>query len=207
MADKTHIIRIAITAEEISPAEPAVITEILEAGWDMVHLRHPAASTTEMRRLIEAVPRRFHSRLRLHGHFCLIDSFNLGGVHLNRRCPSLPAGYSGPYSRSCHSLQELHEARGCDYVTLSPIFDSISKPGYKSRFDKKTLTSPDLNGLSCVNTKVIALGGITPATAPKAIAMGFDGYAALGYLMSAPDTDTLRHRLAEFETSGKHENI
>ncbi len=195
--------KIAITTENIKVFEPLMICDIIEAGWDMVHLRHPAASYRDMRNLIEAIPQRHHRHLRLHGHFELLNSFNLGGVHLNKRCPTLPPLYSGPFSRSCHDLEELKQYPECDYVTLSPIFDSISKKGYKSAFDKKKLLKIDKTSPSGVDIRVIALGGVTPENIQDIIEMDFDGFAALGALTDAVDMVDFRFRLEKFKNALK----
>lgn len=173
---KPQPIRIFITPEDIEPDEPRRIADVLDAGWDYVHLRHPAASLRDMRTLIEAVPQRYHGRLRLHGHFSLAAEFNLGGLHLNRRCPAPPDFYTGPLSRSCHSIEEATAADGCDYVTLSPIFDSISKPGYHAAF-----ADADLRRLNHISRPlVIALGGITPQRIALLQDYNFAGYAVKG---------------------------
>lgn len=198
MEAEKKTLRIAITPEDIFSDEPAYIREILTSGWDKVHLRHPGASLRDMRNLIEAIPQRFHSRLRLHGHFELLNSFRLGGIQLNGRCPRKPDNYDGPYSRTCHSIEEVKASLDCDYVTLSPIFDSISKEGYKAAFTKEQLQEIDKIRSLIVNTKVVALGGITPATAKEALNLGFDGYAVLGALMTAPDINELRRRIDYF---------
>lgn len=175
-----QLLRIAITPEEITDSEPQWVTRILDRGWDMVHLRHPMASLRDMRNLIEAIPQRYHSRLRLHGHFILTNEFNLGGIHLNRRCPMPPDNYSGPYSRSCHSLEEIAASSACDYVTLSPIFDSISKIGYKAAFSHTELLR--LNEIT--SPLVIALGGIIPERIEELTRYNFGGYAVKGAISS-----------------------
>ena len=192
------LLRIAITTEEIGALEPSMIAATLDAGWDMVHLRHPDASLRDMRNLIEAVPQRHHHRLRLHGHFTLLESFNLGGIHLNKRCPVPPPLYSGPHSRSCHSVREVMESSDCDYVTLSPIFDSISKKGYSSKFDKKDLIFLDKNSGSVVTTKVVALGGVTPERIDIVRQLGFDGFAVLGALLGSSSMADFQSNLALF---------
>lgn len=170
-------LRIVITPEEIGEREAADISRWLDEGWDYVHLRHPEASLRDMRRLIEAIPQRHHRRLRLHGHFHLASEFNLGGLHLNGRCPAPPAFYSGALSRSCHSVAEVREAAGqCDYVTLSPIFDSISKKGYRSAFTVSMLE--ELNDIA--RPLVIALGGVTPDRLAELKRFNFAGYAVKG---------------------------
>jgi thiamine-phosphate pyrophosphorylase len=157
-----------------------------------VHLRHPDGSLRDMRNLIETIPQRLYRRLKLHGHFDLLNDFNLGGVHLNRRCPTAPASFRGEVSRSCHSLDEvIRYAPECNYVTLSPIFPSISKPGYVGSF-----TDDELKALPC--DKVIALGGITPDNVAALERYPFAGFAVLGYLWSAVDLNDMRCRLGEF---------
>lgn len=169
--------RIFVTPEEIDVSEPDKIVEVLSRGWTAVHLRHPDASLREMRNLIEAIPQRYHKHLRLHGHFVLAGEFNLGGLHLNRRCPEPPSFYDGPVSRSCHSLKEVNASAGeCDYVFLSPIFDSISKKGYRAAFSHDDLMQ--LNAIDRPN--VIALGGITPERIEELRQYNFSGFAVKG---------------------------
>lgn len=181
------MIRIAITPEALSGErhEALVIRSLLDAGWDRVHLRHPAALRIDMQRLIEAIPQSCHSRLVLHGHFDLCNDFNLGGLHLNSRCPVPPALYKGPLSRSCHSIDELRHTEGLAYATLSPIFDSISKRGYLSRYTKK-----DLTVLTDISTPVIALGGVTAGHIAELRHYNFSGFAMLGAIPwdASPET-------------------
>lgn len=186
------MLRIAITSEDISPIEHQMIAMILDAGWDYVHLRHPSASITDMRRLIQDIPQRYYRQLRLHGHFELLNEFNLGGIHLNHRCPKAPILYNGAISRSCHSIEETMQYKEYDYVTLSPIFDSISKHGYKAAFsDSQLRMLPD--------NRVVALGGITPERISQIKHYPFFGYAVLGYLFGVDNLAELKNRLIEFK--------
>lgn len=187
------MLRIAITPEEEHPREAGMVSAILDAGWDYVHLRHPGAGLRDIKRIIESVPQKYHCRLRLHGHFELLNEFNLGGVHLNRRCPSLPAGYTGAFSRSCHSVDEIAGCTGEDYVTLSPVFDSVSKHGYHAAFSESELMRVP------VGRPVVALGGITPDRVAELRRYPFAGYAVLGYLFAASGADDLLKRLRRFD--------
>lgn len=156
------------------------ITSKLEDGVvDLIHLRKPEWSKDELASLIEQIPTELHSRLKLHDHFSLLNRFDLGGVHLNSRNPVPPAN-ARSVSRSLHSVQELAETCGTcyDYVTLSPIFDSISKSGYESKFPADlSLLSPLLRGKN-----VVALGGVTPERFAELEKAGFYGAAMLGAL-------------------------
>ncbi|MBD5251960.1 MAG: thiamine phosphate synthase [Bacteroides sp.] len=167
---------IAITPEEPVALEGAKVAALLRGGFARVHLRHPQAQRRDMQAIIESVPPEFHSALVLHGHFDLVHDFNLGGLHLNHRCPTPPAGYGGPLSRSCHSLEELKDAGEYAYVTLSPIFDSVSKAGYRGQFDIDQL----LKISKLTNVAVVALGGVTPEKMTMLRGLPFAGYAMLG---------------------------
>ena len=172
------MLKIAITPEISDPRnEIGEIRAILDGGWDRVHLRHPSATRDELLGIIEALPSDLHGRIVLHSHFDLTDVFTLGGLHLNHRCPSAPDSYSGPLSRSCHSIAEIKSDQTYAYVTLSPIFDSISKRGYSSAF-----TGDDLAGLSDIDMPVIALGGVTPERIGELKRYNFSGFAMLGAL-------------------------
>ena len=81
------------------------------------------------------------------------------GIHLNSRNPIAPDNYSGHISASCHTLEEVQEdKKTCDYVFLSPIFDSISKEGYSSKFTPEAIR--EAVKADIIDKKVIALGGI-----------------------------------------------
>jgi thiamine-phosphate pyrophosphorylase len=169
-ADK--FILCAITSPDFIDSEAEKICITLDAGFDWVHLRKPGSDINAMRELIMDIPTRYHSRLRLHDNFCLTDEFAIGGIQLNSRCNSADSRKLS-LSRSCHSLTEANSFPDYDYVTLSPIFDSISKSDYSSKFDLATLKIGD---------NVVALGGVTPNRFDELINAGFMGAALLGYL-------------------------
>ena len=59
-------------------------------------------------------------------------------------------------SMSLHTLGELsEELSGLDYAFLSPVFDSISKPGYTAAFESEALRE----AISKAACPIIALGG------------------------------------------------
>jgi thiamine monophosphate synthase len=119
----------------------------------------------------------------LHDHFPLAAKYRLKGVHLNSRNPE--ANFKGAYwtrcsiSRSCHSLEEVAANKdSCNYVTLSPVFDSISKAGYNAGFSYQALKDASENGI--IDSKVVALGGISPSNIASVINLRFGGAAVLG---------------------------
>lgn len=164
---------IAITLPEFFRDEPEAVCRLLDAGWARVHIRKPGASAHMIAEFIEGIPSCYRSRLSLHDHFELAGPMGVGGLHLNSRNPVPPAGWSGVMSRSCHTVKEAEDSSALDYVMLSPVFDSISKPGYKSRFSPSGLSQ---QGLPL--EKVCALGGVTAARLPQLVRAGF-GWAAM----------------------------
>ena len=123
-------------------------------------------------------------------------------MHLNSRNPSVPDGFGGLVSRSCHSISELSQyGPVCDYMFLSPVFDSISKSGYTSRFSPACSagTAGPMAGMSSDGElsgrdqgngdcrpvdweRVFALGGVCPDNIRLLEETGFGGAAVLGYL-------------------------
>lgn len=190
---------IAVTPELPHPHEIEYIITILDAGFDYVHLRKPDYTMPQLRTLIEEIPSKYHCRLKLHNHFLLAKEYDISGLHLNRRVHDVPQELSHELklSRSCHAAIELKDLNRYEYVLLSPIFDSISKRGYKSRFSQGDLTEifkrPETNG------KIIALGGIMPTYLQQLSNLGFAGAAFLGYLFNSNTTSDLTTKLTTIQ--------
>jgi thiamine monophosphate synthase len=86
--------------------------------------------------------------------------------------------------RSCHNTAELAQAarEGCDYVTVSPVFATASKPGYGP-----ALGLAGLAGLCRADVPpVYALAAIRPEQVPACRAAGAAGVAVMGTLMRDP---------------------
>lgn len=172
---------IAITEPDFIENEAHKIVRILQSGVDYVHIRKPGAELRDVKRLIEDIPYPLRCRLKLHGHFQLTDEFNLGGIQLNSRCPN-PSPTARSVSRSCHSIEEVEKLWDrYEYVTLSPIYDSISKRGYLSKFNLDDIES------KIVGKNVIAIGGVTPGSLNELTTRGFKGAAMLGCVWNNPD--------------------
>lgn len=174
---------IVITEPQFIHNEAAIIARLLRWGADLVHIRKPEAAAKDVESLIKAIPTELHNRLVLHDCFELSAYFALHGLHLNRRNSALPDGFQGSVSRSCHTLEEVERHKPmCDYVFLSPIFNSISKQGYASTFAPQTLLEAKEQGI--IDEKVFALGGITADKIEETKRYGFGGAALLGDVWS-----------------------
>ncbi len=104
-------------------------------------------------------------------------------------------GHDALIGQSCHDGAELAGAlaAGVQYATLSPTFESASKPGYRPMFD--------VDDLAAITAKaglpVIALGGIAVATLPRLAGSGIAGLAVMGEAMRSPDPTACVARLVE----------
>ena len=106
------------------------------------------------------------------------------GVHLAANDPT-PVPRPGLVGRSCHTPAQLVAAatEGCNWATLSPIFASISKPGYGPPLGSTSLRDGPL--------PVYALGGIDASRAAACVAAGAVGVAVMGDVMRAEHPETV----------------
>ena len=170
---------IVITSPGFLQGEADFIDRLFGHGLDRLHLRKPGAEIGECRRLLDGISREWLPRIVVHDNFGLCREYGLGGVHLNGRNPMAPPNHEGSVSRSCHSLEEISRYKGeCDYLTLSPIFNSISKQGYMAAFEPEQLAAARDSGL--IDSRVMALGGVTLENIPRVRELGFGGVAILG---------------------------
>jgi len=193
--------KMAITLPEFIPCEAQAIARALRGGYDRVHLRKPGSEPQDIERLIKEIPKELRPRISLHDHTELAVDYGLGGVHLNSRFPDVPETFNGLVSRSCHSLDEVKACKdACDYVFLSPVYDSISKPGYVSGFTAGQIRKAEEEGI--IDNKVHALGGVTPERLGGLEKMGFGGAAMLGCVWDKFRTPPVVLTIAGSDSSG-----
>ncbi|MBD5363697.1 MAG: thiamine phosphate synthase [Bacteroides sp.] len=170
---------LVITPEKPRKDEAEIICELLRMGVSRINLRHPGQKADVLRNIIVQIPLELRERLTLHDCFELTEEFPQLGININRRNPLEPSGPHGPVSRSCHSVSET--LLPADYCLLSPIFSSISKPGYAHEFTDEEL-------MSIPEGKVFALGGICRERIAELKRYPFSGVAVLGAVWNQ-DTD------------------
>ncbi len=173
--------RIAIiTLPYFFDGETEIAIKMLERGIDYLHIRKPDATSLEVEEFIESIPSEFYHKISLHDHHQLAIKFSLGGVNLNSRNPNPPIGWQGRISCSCHSLEEIEEMVGVatDYHFLSPIFDSVSKSNYPSKFTVNELENAVKEDI--ITKRTFALSGVTLNKLPLLTSIGFGGAALLG---------------------------
>lgn len=185
---------IVITSPDFYAGEASFLSLLLQCGVDLIHLRKPNADEMSCARLLEKLSAEERHQVVVHQHFQQAAYFGLHGIHLNRRNPTPLAGYAGNVSRSCHSIEEVEMWKEeCNYVFLSPIFNSISKQGYYAAFSSNSLDNAAERGI--IDGKVCALGGITTAQLPLLCRWHFGGAVMLGSvnrLATLPRTEAER---------------
>ena len=129
---------------------------MFEAGLDFLHIHKPAFSKKETEDFIQQIPIRYHKQVSLHADF--------------------------PKFHSLEALSTYHPGPG-QMAFLSPVFDSISKNGYKSKFtdrlNKFTQIKPEL--IATIKGKnIVALGGVDTDKLELLRKVGFKGAATLG---------------------------
>lgn len=176
---------IVITRPEFSADEADKINLLFESGLQYLHLRKPGAAEVEAEQLLHQIKPCFWDRIVVTDFFGLALRYPLKGIHLNGRNSIIPDGFTGSISRSCHSFEEVEQYKSqCNYLFLSPIFDSISKQGYGAHFTTEQLQLARAAGI--IDDKVVALGGISATRLPEVRRMGFGGAAMLGDVWQQP---------------------
>ena len=164
-------------------------------GLQYYHLRKENYTEVEMRKYIERIPHYFHERIIIHSHFHLLEEYGLKGVHFTKQNIKKHLNYKfdapiphGHMSFSLHSIREIPRLKiPFNYIFLSPVFDSISNKGYNSKFkpeELKIFLKEYQN-----RPEIIALSGIDYNSFVKAMELGFDGAAFLGYIWTDFEAD------------------
>ncbi len=159
--------------------EHQILNALFDEGLEVLHLRKPHTEPVYSERLLTLIPEIYRKRIVVHDYFYLKDEYNLKGIHLNHRNPELPPKYKGHISCSCHTAEEVKaHKKACNYVFLSPIFNSISKEGYSSHFELSELR--ELARQKVIDRKVMALGGVQLDNIKMVKDLGFGGAVILG---------------------------
>ncbi|EFN59447.1 hypothetical protein CHLNCDRAFT_138010 [Chlorella variabilis] len=175
--------------EAATPRELELATSLFKRGLCTLHLRKPSCDREQVAQYLAALPPDARRRTVLHQHHDLAKQSSIGGIHYREaeRPPGVikaPPGLS--VSTSFHTLPDLGVCRGeVDYCFLSPIYASISKPGY----GEAAFPDPGelAGGLAGSRYPVLALGGVTRDKFGELAELGFAGAALLGAVWAAED--------------------
>jgi len=170
------------------------VQAILDGGGCWIWFRDKDLEPDARRRLgtrVAECVRAMNGVLTIGGDVALARALGADGVHLgggSGRAAIAAAraalGEAALIGVSAHAPREAATAAkaGADYVTLSPIYATASKPGYGPALGLKGITDSCGAGLP-----VVALGGLGPEAIGSCRAAGAAGFAIMGGLMRAED--------------------
>jgi len=169
--------------------EQETLVSLFKAGLQYFHLRKPDSSIAEMRTFISSIPQEYHNRIVLHSHYSLVTEYQLRGIHCTAKGRDEFFEYEELPVQKSISVHGFCEAGAVDqsfaYAFLSPVFDSISKPGYQQGYHhdalQQFLARPH-------KTDFIALGGVTLNNIQLCKQLGFIGVAMIGGIWGNPNS-------------------
>jgi thiamine-phosphate pyrophosphorylase len=168
----------------------AVAEAVAQAGGRWLLLRDKDLEPTERRSLAERlslIARRHGIHLSVSRDVDLAAEFG-ASVHLQSAAAVGPArqriGREAIIGVSAHSCDDVEAAAaaGADYVTLSPIFLTASKPGYGPALGTGAITEAVKAGIA-----IVALGGVTADAARPCLEAGAAAIAVMGEIMRSSD--------------------
>jgi thiamine-phosphate diphosphorylase len=158
---------------------PVTVAELVDCGARAVVVREKDLPEAERRDLVE----RLRPVLDRAGGLLVVAGRAGSAVHLSA-ADAFPAPRPVLVGRSCHTAAEVARAsaEACDYITVSPVYASASKPGYGPALGVDGL------GALCRDAPpaVYALGGVLPEHVAGCLAAGAYGVAVMGPLMREP---------------------
>lgn len=169
---------VVITAEGLMPSEARILQTLFEEGLDWLHIRKPGMPSADLERLIKQISTCWYPKIILHDNAELAMDVGLGGFHVKLNDLGRVDRRNGmEISTSSHGIQEFHAASlVASRIFISPLFNSISKPGYTANASLKAM------GNIKRSNKLVALGGVCPHHLPELEMWGFDAAAFMGFL-------------------------
>ena len=180
---------------------PEIAAAAFAGGCRWFSLREkdlPVADRCRLLIELVAIGRRFGAIVTVHDDLDAALAAGAGGVHLPGGAdPSaarlkMPRGLIGISAHTPGEAVTLLAGKA-DYVTLSPIFPSPSKPDYGPPLGPGALRE----AAAQTDGAVIALAGIDESNAAACFAAGAAGIAVMGEIMRAADPEAAVRRLLQ----------
>lgn len=166
------------------------IHDLLDVGVSAVQLREKDLSDAEYIKLAEPLCQLCHAysaQLFINSRIKVAMDVGADGLHLPGDSTSVrkvteETNHRFIIGSSVHTRTEARqrETEGTDFITYSPIYPTLSKPGYGPAVGLEGLR----NVTEGVNIPVFALGGITPERVSECLDAGAYGVAVMSGVMS-----------------------
>jgi len=163
--------------------EAKIINELFESGLKYFHIRKPADTAEQVRKLIAGIEPDYYPCISLHQHHSLAEEFGIKRLHYTEnergklKNNTLEGLINNGFilSTSVHDLSLLASLNEYHYVFFGPVYNSISKQGYKSVLPPGFKLS-----VTKASPLIIGIGGIDAKNMDSIKKMNFDGAAILG---------------------------
>lgn len=172
---------------------PEAVRLALQGGVPAVQLREKDLPVRELLALaqeLRLITRQFGAKLFVNDHVDVAVAVEADGVHLGHQSMPVDAarkivGSAMLIGASTHSVQEAKdaEAKGADFLTFGPIFETPSKAQYGAPVGKSTIREVKYH----INVPLFAIGGIKTTNILQVIAAGADGVALISSILAADD--------------------
>ncbi len=172
---------------------PEAVRLALQGGVSAVQLREndlPVRELLALAQELRIITREFGAKLFVNDHVDIAVAVGADGVHLGHQSMPVDAarkivGSGMLIGASTHSVQEAKdaEARGADFITYGPIFETPSKAQQGKPLGKSTIREAKYP----INIPLFALGGIKSTNVLQVIAAGADGVALISSILAADD--------------------
>ncbi|MVZ64558.1 hypothetical protein GQF61_01740 [Sphingobacterium sp. DK4209] len=171
---------IVISNEFPIDGEVNTMRQLLELGV-ILHIRRPLIDRGNLAKLIVALGTENLSQIVLHQQHSLAAELGINRLHYNSQHRSKIAEQAAidkfKYSTSTHDINEFNALTGpWNYAFLSPMYASLSKPGYGVSTSVKHQITERQNK----RVKLIGLGGIDQHNMAEVLALGADNIALMG---------------------------
>ena len=172
---------------------PEAVRQALMGGVRTVQLREKDLPVRELLSLaieLRLIAREFGAKLFINDRVDVAVAVDADGVHLGGQ--SMPAsavrrivGNSMLIGVSTHGLEEAKEAaaRGADFITYGPVFETVSKAKYGSPVGYNSIVEIKKQ----VKLPLFALGGVESGNIAQVINAGADGIALISGILAADD--------------------
>ena len=186
---------IVITPEHDVKDETKIINDFFELNLEALHLRKPFYTINEYEAYLADIKKEYHHKIVLHEAHELCEVYELKGVHLQEQFRKDLKNDLKDYvskfksckrkrfsvSSSFHDKESINKCNVVfDYYLLSPVFNAISKKGYKGKgFD-----------VNDIQATIIGMGGVTTETMKTIFDLGFKGAGVLGSVWNVESPTT-----------------
>lgn len=178
--------------------EISLIELMFRKGMQKFHLRKPNYTTKDYETFLERLHPKFRKHIIMHSRHNMVLNYGLKGINIGRnhkrtrlktffKILKMKLLYKNLVVTSEFDSmgQFLGSKYPYDYVMLSPVYDSVSKKGKRSKFNHRKLKKVLRNNES--KYEVYAGGGITIDRIEKCNELGFDGVAVMGGIWESDD--------------------